>query len=331
MKVRYSVIAFAISFLTSFPAHSQTELTFTSSKDNTLIEPQQDGEIASNGIGPNFFAGRTTPTAGNTLRRGVIAFDLTSIPSVAVVQSVTLTLNMSMSNPGTSTVQLHRLLADWGEGDSFNTAGAGAKADTGDATWFHRFFDTELWTIPGGDFVSTASASQQIGNNGFYTWGPTAQMIADVQEWVSNPSQNFGWILIGEEEVQMSAKRFDTREHMNTNVRPRLIVTFLPTAVADGDENLPTRFSLAQNYPNPFNPSTSINYNLPQSLQTTLEIFNIVGEKVRTLVHTQQAAGLHAVLWDGRNDAGAFLPSGAYLYRLQSAANIQTRKMLFVR
>ncbi len=331
MKTRYPVIIFVLNLLTIDLLYSQTELTFTSSKDNTLIEPQPSDEIASNGIGPNFFVGRTTPNAGNTLRRGVIAFDLTSIPSVAVVQNVTLTLNMSMTNPGVTTVHLHRLLADWGEGGSFSTGGAGADAESGDATWFHRFFDTDFWTSQGGDFVSTESANQQIGNNGFYTWGPTAQMIADVQEWVNNAAQNFGWILIGEEEVPMSAKRFDTHEHMNVNVRPVLTVTFLPTAVDDDRENLPTWFRLAQNFPNPFNPNTVIHYTLPQNTLATLEIFNIVGEKVRTLVNARNSAGTNTAQWDGRNDSGEILPSGVYLYRLLAGTSIQIRKMLLVR
>jgi hypothetical protein len=305
-------------------------VSVTSSKDNTLIEPRTS-LIASNGSGPNFFAGRTSQNDGTTLRRGIIAFDLTSIPAGSVVQTVTLTLNMSLTSSGVSTVNLHRLLADWGEGGSSSTTGAGGSAQTGDATWLHRFFETESWTTPGGDFSPTISVSQQVNSNGFYTWGPTAQMVADVQDWINNPSQNFGWILIGDEQAIMTVKRFDTHENNNANVRPRLTITFLPTAVEENDNNLPNRFSLSQNYPNPFNPTTVIRYNLAQNGAALLEIFNVLGERVKTVVQSQQPAGAHSVQWNGANDAGALQPSGVYLYRLQSGGRVETRKMLFVR
>ncbi len=96
----------------------------------------------------------------------------------------------------------------------------------------------------------------------------------------------------------------------------------------------PGKFSLAQNYPNPFNPGTVINYTISPSANSTgtrLVIFNLLGQKVRTLVDARETAGSHSVTWDGRNDAGELLPSGVYVYRLTFGTLVDSKKMLFIR
>ncbi len=100
------------------------------------------------------------------------------------------------------------------------------------------------------------------------------------------------------------------------------------TAVEDDDSNLPTQFSLAQNYPNPFNPSTLIRYTLPANSEVILEIFNLLGQKIRTLVNRRQAAGAQQVEWDGKNDVGKLAASGVYLYRLQAGSFVDMKKMV---
>ena len=109
-------------------------------------------------------------------------------------------MNMSMTPAGALTVELHKLLADWGEGTSHAPMGEGdgAPATPNDATWRHRFFDTIFWTTQGGDFSATVSASQSVGGVGQYTWS-SAQMVADVQSWLDNPASNFGWLVLGDE------------------------------------------------------------------------------------------------------------------------------------
>jgi len=87
-------------------------------------------------------------------------------------------------------------------------------------------------------------------------------------------------------------------------------------------------------FPNPFNPSTIINYTIPQSanlINTRLEIFNFLGQKVKTLVDTRQASGTHVVQWNGTNDSGKLLASGLYVYRLQAAEFVDMKKMLFMK
>jgi len=187
-------------------------INITPSKDNTLYEYDPVEGDTSNALGLHFFAGET---AMGELRRGVLAFDIAgNVPAGSTILAVTLSLNMSRTALDDSrTVELHKLLADWGEGTSIapGEEGDGAPATPNDATWRHRFFDTIFWTSEGGDFSVTVSASQSVGPIGQYTW-TSAQMIADVQSWLDNPASNFGWLALGDESTILSSKRFDTRE-----------------------------------------------------------------------------------------------------------------------
>src|SRR6266498_2300213 len=185
--------------------------------------------IHSNGAGFHFFAGET---AMGELRRGVLAFDIAgSIPPGSTITAVSLSLNMSRTLLETArTVELHKLLADWGEGTSHapGEEGDGAPATTNDATWRHRFFDTIFWAMQGGDFSATVSASQVVGPVGQYTWS-SAQMVADVQSWLDNPSSNFGLLVLGDESTNATSKRFDTRESASPPVLTIEFTRGIPT------------------------------------------------------------------------------------------------------
>ena len=106
------------------------------------------------------------------------------------------------------------------------------------------------------------------------------------------------------------------------------------TGNATGEGNIsltPAEFALAPNFPNPFNPSTTIRYQLAREVPVRLEIFNIQGQRVRTLIHAVQSAGFYSVEWDGRNDAGQPVASGTYIYRLQAGPFVQTRQMTLMK
>jgi hypothetical protein len=193
-------------------------------KDNTLYEYDPAEGDHSNGAGFHFFAGEN---AMGERRRGVLAFDVAgAIPPGSTIVAVSLTMNMSMTPAGALTVELHKLLADWGEGTSHAPMGEGdgAPATPNDATWRHRFFDTIFWTNEGGDFSATVSASQSVGGIGQYTW-TSAQMVADVQSWLDDPASNFGWLVLGDESAAATAKRFDTRESASP---PMLTIQYIP-------------------------------------------------------------------------------------------------------
>ncbi len=208
---------------------SALTISIIPSKDNTLYEYDPAEGDHSNGAGFHFFAGET---AMGELRRGVLAFDIAgSIPPGSTITAVNLSLNMSRTLLETArTVELHKLLADWGEGTSHapGEEGDGAPATTNDATWRHRFFDTIFWATQGGDFSATVSASQVVGSVGQYTWS-SAQMVAEVQSWLDNPSSNFGWLVLGDESTNATSKRFDTRESASPPVLTIEFTRGIPT------------------------------------------------------------------------------------------------------
>ncbi len=97
------------------------------------------------------------------------------------------------------------------------------------------------------------------------------------------------------------------------------------------DGIVPTDFALYQNYPNPFNPATNIEFVLSKSGRVKIEIFNILGQKVRTLVDQHLKAGHKLVDWDGKNDLGKEVSSGIYFYRIKTSEFSQTKKMVLLR
>jgi hypothetical protein len=100
----------------------------------------------------------------------------------------------------------------------------------------------------------------------------------------------------------------------------------ISTFLEENNELLPQRASLFQNYPNPFNPVTIINYQLSMICEVDLSIYNLLGEKVATLVSDFQDAGLHSVEWDASDFA-----SGVYFYRLQAGNFSNIRKMVLIK
>ena len=94
---------------------------------------------------------------------------------------------------------------------------------------------------------------------------------------------------------------------------------------------LPIAFALHANWPNPFNPETTIAFDLPQAGGVALQIFDVLGQSVRTLVAESLPAGRHQLVWNGRDESGARVSSGVYVYRLQAAQQVHARRMLLLK
>lgn len=109
--------------------------------------------------------------------------------------------------------------------------------------------------------------------------------------------------------------------------------SFSATAYVENQDsqNSPAVDVLKQNYPNPFNPNTTIAFNLGKAQASRLDIFNIRGQKVKTLIHEVLPAGEHRVSWDATDDLGRIQPSGLYFYRLHGESGSFTRKMLLLK
>jgi hypothetical protein len=102
-------------------------------------------------------------------------------------------------------------------------------------------------------------------------------------------------------------------------------------AESGGTSLEPVSFALEQNYPNPFNPSTNIRYSLAKRSTVVLELYNAIGQKVRTLIDGEQSTGTYGVVWNGKNDAGGHVASGVYFYRLRTDSFTAVRKLLLLR
>jgi hypothetical protein len=109
------------------------------------------------------------------------------------------------------------------------------------------------------------------------------------------------------------------------------------TLICDGyvgiedEDNLPSYFSLQQNYPNPFNANTEINFSLSENSDITLEVYNIAGQKIKTLAEGSFEAGPHMVVWNGQNDRNESISSGIYFYNLKVNDRSETRKMVLIK
>ncbi|MFQ5708977.1 MAG: malectin domain-containing carbohydrate-binding protein [bacterium] len=93
---------------------------------------------------------------------------------------------------------------------------------------------------------------------------------------------------------------------------------------------VPDKFELSQNYPNPFNPETTIRYSVHTGMHVTLQIYNLLGQVVRTLVDAQHEAGVFSVVWNGQDGAGNKVTSGVYIYQLKGEGFVETRKMILL-
>ncbi|MCK4558336.1 MAG: DNRLRE domain-containing protein [Calditrichia bacterium] len=303
----------------------QSPIILYADRDNTLYE-DSNGSL-SNGSGSYFFTGKDNK---EVVKRGLLYFDISlDIPAGSLIDSVFLILYMSNTKAGPEPVTIHRVLTDWGEGasDASGNEGAGDSSATDDATWIHRFYDSDLWIKPGGDFDSTLSTDQTVDTVGFYTWGSPEKMVGDMQDWLDNPDENFGWILIGNEDSTGSIKRFDSRENSTEANRPQLLVYYSnSTSISVDLDNSPTQYTLAQNFPNSFNPSTMIKYRLPITSEVELTIYNTLGQKVTTLVSEKQQAGYYEYNWDAGD-----MTSGVYYYQFRAGKFQNVKKMILVR
>jgi hypothetical protein len=216
------------------PQQASSPVVLAASQDASIFQGA-GYENTADGAGPSLWL---SVIAAGVNRRALIRFDLGTLPRGTRVQEARLRLFQTRARD-THDVRLHRVLSAWGEGPANGgTAGVGAPAQAGDATWPNRFHPATPWAVPGGDFVAEASASIPVGLPGeTYTWGPTPRLVADVQGFIDQPATNHGWILIGVEDGLQNAKRFESRESGAPGAAPALELRL--AAPGDGDVPLP--------------------------------------------------------------------------------------------
>ncbi len=197
---------------------------YEGTRDTSLYE---EGNL-SNGGGQHLFAGRTDQP---NLRRALVAFDLSDIPTGSTIVSVQfqITISKTQFQRRNSDMFTHRLIADWGEGaqDAAGEEGRGIEAAADDATWTSNFYQSSTWENPGADFVETESGMARTSGTGSTMTFEGEGMVADVQAWVNGEAENFGWIIVGDGQAR---RFFSSESNAEAGQKPRLVIRFVPAS-----------------------------------------------------------------------------------------------------
>jgi FlgD Ig-like domain len=153
-------------------------------------------------------------------------------------------------------------------------------------------------------------------------------MIGTVQcEWLDNNSHDCS----GDIETKFCNHGLEDTEYFTCMGTPKRVAADEDAIASLESSTVPTRTALVGNYPNPFNPSTSIQYDLKEDSFVEVQVFDLLGRLVKTLVSQPHLAGRHSVIWDGINSAGSAVPSGTYVYRLKAGDFVQSNTLVLVK
>lgn len=143
-----------------------------------------------------------------------------------------------------------------------------------------------------------------------------------------NPQGDFDWAAVDRFEIVSEHHDLKGIQFWFDNIR---IVDPQEFGVNHEPVHMPNQFVLEQNYPNPFNPVTIINYNLLINSEVEIVVYNVVGQKIRTLVNKEQLPGTYLIIWDGLDDTGQQVSSGVYFCKMKASDFVQIRKMILLR
>jgi len=178
-----------------------------------------------------------------------------------------------------------------------------------DGTWVSKNFHIKVKINPGDEYDTAIIDNRSCFGNQWY------------EETVSVDARFIKLTVIGDQDLNRTqAREFEVYGKFKESVSS--LENVLPHAHV--------KFELQQNYPNPFNPSTVIRYQLSKSSHVHLVIYNLLGQKVRTLVDRTKSIGNHSVSWDGKDETGKMLASGIYVYQIGTEVGSQTRKMILL-
>jgi hypothetical protein len=194
---------------------------FVPAADTSLLEVSP-----SNNLG-GYFGMNSGTTQNGPRTRALLRFDLSGLPTNTVIQSATLTVQVTqqpIDGYDFTAFGLHRMFRPWGEGNKIPVTqpGQGVPATAGEATWLHAFYPTNQWAEPGGqpgtDYSSIESSFEIIYDvaNSPYVFPSTPELVDDVQLWINKPVTNHGWMLRCADELpRFTARRLGTREDAN--------------------------------------------------------------------------------------------------------------------
>ncbi|MBX2991995.1 MAG: choice-of-anchor D domain-containing protein [Bacteroidetes bacterium] len=163
------------------------------------------------------------------------------------------------------------------------------------------------------------------------------QTVAVAVREIGRPVDGFNTYILDEDEfayVPLANGSFSVRSGAANTVRSFRVIIGTPEFAREASGGIPlapVEYVLDQNYPNPFNPITTIRFALSKRSEVSLSLYNLLGQKVRTLVSGEQTTGIYSVVWDGLTDGGSQAASGVYVYRLRAGEFQATRKLLLLR
>jgi hypothetical protein len=193
-----------------------------------------------------------------------------------------------------------------------------------------KYTDDVSYTIEFVDSLSLTRAyrvaSDNVGKDAKYstTHGQLADIINTISGTPNVKSQNVVWRI---EATDGLYKTMSSPPNADPNGLPGWYLFLDKRAILAADGPIPTEFSMSQNYPNPFNPSTTFTYALPKSTNVTIQIYDLLGAPVKTLVNKHMDAGTYTATWDATNDLGQQVPTGNYIYKIMAGSFSATRKM----
>ena len=181
--------------------------------------------------------------------------------------------------------------------------------------------------VVGGDFDSIGGvAANNIAIWDGTTFSPLGSGISSYPGWENSFPPYVSKLQVFQDELYVLGQFFMAGGIESNNIA-RWTKNNVSTDIEDDNVFiLPQAFELHQNYPNPFNPTTEISFTIPKNSNVTLEIFNILGQKVSTLVDGYKSVGTHTVTWDASKFA-----SGMYLYRLKADEFFSKKKMTLIK
>ncbi len=295
----------------------------------------------------NFISGFGTPATSLGFLRGISVDSLTAtvnvvhnsihVPATALADSVYGIFVRNIAGAPAVTIR-NNIVALYEDDDTsycvatlgstgtfvsnFNAFHAGGAAKVG------LWQGTEHATLANWKAASNVDANSTTPNPGA-AFGGAGQWTSPTNlHFVSKPSNEFASMPASGITMDIDGETRGSYPYMGAD---EIAGSPLVLGVGDDPEAAPLKFALAGNYPNPFNPTTSIQYSIARSSHVTLDVCNVLGQRIATLVNQTMDPGTYTARWDGRSNAGTVAPSGVYYYTLVAGSFKETRAMVLMK